>query len=751
MKIDCYQDAGAAQKWYQYYRREIPYPYPETGYGSGYAPEHTESHRVFAQADIFGTGTNRMSFKTAYQDWDYAINGRYEAKIQSLTPTDTITQEEASAKNIERIGQFSSCLASFRPSGVPVNPDQQILTGTITATSYPTGIPRPLKYARVTLLEEGKKVLGVETDAEGKYEFAYAFQKNKAYRLEIGLAYTRGDKEYFTLYYGEPVESKKVIFRHDFTYKQDADLKQDVNLDDLWKKKSDTVNPFGIMYLHFTEACEFYADYLREDVRLNLPLKIVAFSTDPTISEDRARYESDGTGSFILISPRESIPESELRPVSREYHEFSHYMMANTWGREPVSLVTGHGDEVNHGGFLNPSTTDSWAEGVAHFMAGAIGERTQIAATAGGEAIEPCDGASYYGVLEDNYRPWDYGGRVEEAAVAGTLWDLFDSPGQKQACEAQKVTFWNSMASRTDISESNRTLYRHIVDMIRALEQRYGYQDDSGSGYEDRAAFTLPQLWAVLRTYHPDMLSFYEGLAHQYPGSRDRIDDVFLMHGFWKESSAGNGQYDRDEPFRDANGNNAWDAGEYYIDLAELLEVSLGEIRGTAADAGRSWRRTTLRLPGQFVKVNNNAPYYSYTVEYPGTNRWPHTNYAVNTNGLVFVPVPPDPAARITVKAIGPETGSPLVFTPQQFRDTYATAVRQGYYTSHDFQLKGPIPPRPEVPDMAGTGDLLSLLLTRDGPLSGVFSGTGSRIPLYLSIPVVLTGLAVLVWRLRKE
>lgn len=754
VKIECYQDAGVAEKWYQYYRQEIPYPYPETGYGSGYA-SHTQGHRVFAQADIFGTGTTRTSFRTAYQDWDYARAGRYGAEITSLTPTDTITQDEASAQNIARIQEFSSCLASFRPSGAPMNPDQQLLKGTITATSYPAGIPQPLRYARVTLLQDGKNVLGVVTDAEGKYTFAYAFQKGKTYRLEIGLGYTRGDKEYFTLYYHEPVEEKKVVFRHDFTYTRDTDLDQDVNLDDLWKKRSDTVNPFGIMYIHFTEAAEFYADYLSEDIRLNLPLKIVAFSTDATIAKDRARYESDGTESVILISPRESIPESELRPVSREYHEFSHYMMANTWGREPVSLVTGHGDEVNHGGFLNPSTTDSWAEGVAHFMAGAIGERTQIAATAGGEATEPCDGASYYGVLEDNYRPWDYGGRVEEAAIAGTLWDLFDSPGQKQACEAQKVTFLNSMASRTDIAESTRTLCRAGVEVIRTLEQRYGYQDDSGYGYEDKAGFTLPQLWAVLRAYHPDMLSFYEGLTRQYPGSRDRIDDVFLMHGFWKESSAGNGQYDREEPFRDANGNNVWDAGEFYIDLADRLEVSPGDTPGTAADAGRPWRRTTLQLPGQFVKVNNRAPSYSYTVEYPGTNRWPHTNYAVNTNGLVFVPVPPDPAARITVRAIGAETGSPLVFTPQQFHNTSATAVRQGYFASHDFQLKGPVPPPPAVPDPAGTGpgpgDLRSVLLTRDGPLNSLLFGTERRIPLTLSIPVVLLGLAVLVWRLRKE
>lgn len=746
MVIDCFKDPGVAEKWYRYYRKETPYPVPD----SQYAPanpratyQHGTGHRVSGVAYPGRTYAARY----AYSDWDFAVSGRYEAEITSTSPYDTAEeQNKASARNIGRINQFTACFASFKPGSVPA-PVQQELKGTIYATRYPSGIPQPLKYARVTLLEEGKKVLGAETDADGKYTFAYAFGKGKNYRIEIGLAYTRGDTEYFTLYYSEPVESKKVIFRHDFTYAGDADLKQDVNLDDLWKKKSDTVNPFGIMYIHFCEAYEFYADYLKEDVHLHLPLKIVLFSNDPAIAKDRARYDSDGVESDILISPRESIPESELRPIS-EYHEFSHYMMANTWGREPEPLVTGHGEEINHGGFLNPSTTDSWAEGFANFMAGAIAEHTQLAATAMGEFVEPCDGASHYGALEDNYKPWEYHGQVEEAAVAGTLWDLFDSPGQKQACEARKVDYANSMIANPAVPDDRRQVLRYFVQGSAVLEQRYGYTDDFGSGYDDRAGFTMPQMWAVMRTYHPDLYSFYEGLTRQYPGSRQQIDEVFLMHGFWKETSPGNGKYDTEEPYRDTSGNKAYDAGEDYVDLAEDLAFTPGETVGTAADANRSWRRTTVQLPGQFVKVNNDAPYYSYTVEYPGTKRWPHTNYAFNSNGLIFVPVPPDPQAQITVKAIGVETGNPLVFTSQQFRNNYTASVRQGYYASHEFQLKGTIPPRPKVPVMegAGTGPL-GILLKPEGPLAV----PGSRTPAFIWLVVILCGGAGAGWYLLRK
>lgn len=749
--IFCYQDAGVAQKWYKYYRGEIPYPFPN----SPYAPENAGSsywkspvgHRVGAQAQIFGKDAETApTYKTAYSDWDFALAARYVAQITSTTPTDTISQEQASASNRERIQQFASCFASFAPGGVQ-SPEQQVLRGTIYATSYQAEIPQPLKYARITLLEEEKKVIGVETDAEGSYELKYAFQKGKAYRLEIGLAYTRGDKEYFTLYFGEPVESKKMIFRHDFSYNRDADLKQDVNLDDLWKKKFDTVNPFGIMYIHFTEAYEFYADYLKEDIHLNLPLKIVAFSTDPTIKKDRARYESDGIDSYIYISPRESIPESELRPASREYHEFSHYMMANTYGREPEPVVTDHGENVNHGGFLNPSTTDSWAEGFAHFMAGAIAERTQVAATAMGEPLNPCDGASYYGALEDNYRPWEYNGEVEEAAVAGTLWDIFDGADQKRACGARLVTFLESMQNHPNVLESKKQLIRQFIDVIHRLEQQYSYEDDRGYGYEDKASLTLPQLWAVMRTYHPDMLSFYEAIQKKYPQNKKQIDDIFLMHGFWKETSPGNGQYDKDEPYRDANGNKTYDAGEFYIDIAESLEYSTGEIIGTAADSNRTWRRTTLQLPGQFIRVNNVAPYYSYAVEFPGTKRWPYTKYAVNNDGSVFVPVPSDPKARITVKALGVQTGNPLVFTSQQFRQDYATAVKQGYYTSYDFQLNGPVPPQPKIPDVGGTG--LGQEVS-SGPAPDILSSL-SWFQLVIAVTVVIVGIFLHAYLKRKK
>ena len=96
---------------------------------------------------IWGTGPKpAYTFKAAYQDWDYALTGRYEAEIESLTPTDTITQKEASAMNMNRIQQFTRCFASFNPGGVPA-PQQQVIKGTITGKRLTKEFYRDLNEA----------------------------------------------------------------------------------------------------------------------------------------------------------------------------------------------------------------------------------------------------------------------------------------------------------------------------------------------------------------------------------------------------------------------------------------------------------------------------------------------------------------------------------------------------------------------------------------------------------------------------
>jgi len=318
IKIDCYQDAGAAQKWYQYYRREIPYPYPETGYGSGYAPEHTESHRVGVQAQIFGEDNKpRPAFREAYQDWDYLLNGRFEAKIYSLTPTDTITQQEASAINLKRIQQFAGCFASFNPGGVPA-PQQQVIKGTIRGSrltkefytdltaaindEYSGRSPdkrlalterlnaggyakNPIRHVKV--IWKGSTEAGAQdqeyttsTDENGKFEIPAMLKPGKQYEFVIEFTYRRGSTDYFTI--SRAGMYNEEIYSHVFDYTGERDLQQDIDILAVMEKEADkeTLDRFTstlMLYDETANAFEFYTEHLGEKLDCSLPLHVYPF------------------------------------------------------------------------------------------------------------------------------------------------------------------------------------------------------------------------------------------------------------------------------------------------------------------------------------------------------------------------------------------------------------------------------------------------------------------------------------------
>jgi len=260
ININCYQDAGVAQKSYQYYKT-----LDDAAIGS---------HVVTAS---FNSGKDpkiaARTWKEQYLDWDFALTGKYMATIKSYTPTrykipsDSITEKEASAINVKRIQQFTGCFASFSPGGVPA-PQQQKLTGTIIATDIPYGKPRPLKYALVSYIRDDGKIDRTNTNDKGEYSFDTLLLPGKQYTINITLTYAQ-DKDYFTLGLYKDDSGKNplldeetddfepIVFSHRFTYRTDADLKQDLNLDDFWRQTGKPGNnPFGIMYIHHQEVLE---------------------------------------------------------------------------------------------------------------------------------------------------------------------------------------------------------------------------------------------------------------------------------------------------------------------------------------------------------------------------------------------------------------------------------------------------------------------------------------------------------------
>jgi hypothetical protein len=95
------------------------------------------------------------------------------------------------------------------------------------------------------------------------------------------------------------------------------------------------------------------------------------------------------------------------------------------------------------------------------------------------------------------------------------------------------------------------------------------------------------------------------------------------------------------------------------------------------------------------------------------------------------------------------ETGSPLSYTSKEFYAQYDTNVQQGFFKDHNFQIKGPVPTPPAMPEF-GQGGVGGQGSSGSGRLPGIFTPT-SRIPLIIAVPVVIAGILLLVYLMRKK
>lgn len=796
MKIDCYQDAGVAQKWYQYYRREIPYPYPETGYGSGYASEHTESHRVGVQAQIFGEDNKpRPAFKEAYQDWDYALAGRYMAKIYSLTPTDTITQQEASAINVRRIQQVTGCFASFNPGGVPA-PRQQTIEGTITgkgftrefyerfskakddfiihkktegltafaqgeATDYASA--KPLRHVRViwkgsTEAGSQDKEYVTATDKDGNFEIPATLEAGKQYQFDIEFTYRKADTDYFSI--SEAGVYNRATYTHVFVYTGAQDLRQDVDiLTELDKADVDREYVAGVsstllLYDETANALEFYQDHLGETLDCNLPLSIYPFWPDR-----RSKFEMDtgrGNGQpspAIFLKPADASFESPEHSQFTLYHEFSHYAMYCIYGKkfpESAADKTGTVKTINHGGYMNPSTSDSFTEGFADFMPAVIAEYY------GNFLPEISNGG---GSIDDTMRAYDYAGEAEEFAVATTLWHLYNTDSHYAARRLTEESVRRDILSDPESTAFEANVRKMTVDEYRALMNREISLLQSGQNlFDDEHPVKLKfdEIWPVLRTYNRDFTDVYNGFVLRYPGRKPGIDTVFADHGFYRDGGRGNGSYDPGEPWRAASGDRkVFAAGDPFIDYpASGFSYTGSGAVGSASEYQRTTRRSTEPLPGHFIRTPVDVPLYVVSVAYYDRPWKSYRTLVSSENKMVPVPVPPPGEhAGVTVVPVGVKSASPLYFRSEDFNRNFAAAAARGYYLEHDFKVSGPIPPRTVVKagSTSGAGSGTGLF-TEKGPALRALEMAGSgdaRGLVVLLVPV--TGIIAAFFLLKKK
>ena len=595
MKIDCFQDAGVAEKYYRFFRGETSYPYPNPE-GHGYVTRGAlpkPPRRRPGGHLRYGGGLHR-AYKSAYQDWGYALNGRYEAEIQSLTPTDTITQKEASAMNMNRIQQFTGCFASFNPGGVPA-PQQQVIKGTITGKGFTretyreiqdalddiafhqnfekmealrdrmksgSAMAKPLRYVRV--IWKGSQEAGAQdreyitaTDKDGNFEIPATLEPGKQYQFDIEFTYRKADTDYFSI--SEAGVYNRATYSHVFEYTGAKDLRQDVDIlteldnADVDKEYVAGVTSTLFLYDETANALEFYQDHLGETLDCNLPLSIYPFWPDR-----RSKFEIDsgrgnGTPSpAIVLKPDDSTFDNPVHSQYIIYHEFSHYAMYCIYGKkfpESAADKTGTVKTINHGGYMNPSTSDSFTEGFADFMPAVIQDYygNPLAGTSSG-----------MGGIDDSVRAWEYEGKAEDYAASAVLWSMYST--DTHYADKRKL---EEKIRRDILSDPAKTAFEadqchKTVDEYRAQVTREISLLQSGTTiFDDEHPVKLrfDQIWPVLRTYNRDFTDVYNGFVSRYPNQKSGIDSVFAAHGFYRDTTKGNGSYDPGESWRPASGD----------------------------------------------------------------------------------------------------------------------------------------------------------------------------------------------------
>jgi hypothetical protein len=490
------------------------------------------------------------------------------------------------------------------------------------------GDGRPLKYVTVELYYTkgpgtGKSLLGSSySDEQGTFTIDYpsndpgiADDDVKAF---INIKLTEKDNR-FRIIWGNPI-----IFNRDSVFEWqtiDFDLPTEENYIITFRKDDKSLKPHpklaseppdvdplwdaGKIYYDTEKVFTFVQNNLNYDFKgggTSMPLDIKIWS-DEVSSIDDTHYIPGGA---ICIGPYDSLHQNKQAPENIVWHEFFHYTMYNKYG-----AFLPYGDRgKNHGGFKNNNTGDSYEEGFAIFWPNIVSQELDG------------DTKHIYGDyinIELNYNPWVKYGKVEDFACASLFWDLIDSH-----------------QDRSDISVS-------------------------GTGYvKDRISLPYKDLWNVLMSKRlQSVKEVYNAIQNKWPEKRKEIDDVFIMHGFFKDTFKGNGKYDPYEPFWDDNKNGKWNTGETFIDVGTPADglkrphqvYTPGEDTvGTATNYDRPTRNKKPLTENSFVKVDvfsDGAPVtdgvfkVSYSFSDPTLN-YESVGIVDPDTGFVYVEIPPD-------------------------------------------------------------------------------------------------------------
>ena len=508
-------------------------------------------------------------------------------------------------------------------------PEEQYAWGSVT-----DAFANPLPYCNLRILVDGK-ILEGKTDKDGSFQIPLVGIEPGEDGLQATLAvdfeYERDGTMYFNLRFRDYGDSyKKVIAGKKFMITKDENPEIRFNIDAdpnyaTWTTNLNTVSDIrhmGVIYYHMHEAVDFYLRVLDLSLDHKLPVTVWVGNT-----EGDTLYSQ--VNSDILIADSDASLSDTDRPKNREYHEFSHHVMYDIYGAWP------EGDNlpgnINHNGFLNPSTADSFVEGFAEFMALVISDEL---------SQDDSDIYGGFGSLEKNYQPWDGIGRLEEFAVASLLWDLYDND-----------------------NEDGDSLY-----------------------------YSIETLWEILKVKRDDFYEYYLALKEAKPKDADKIDELFVLHGFFADTRKGNGEYDWGEPWVYTNEAT----GEYrFIDLSDnvtRLAYEDGLVIGPARDYTRTNRTCAFRLPDSYISVpGDQVDFYTVQVTDASDGMDDYSYTVLRADDKIYLqPLPSNVDAKITVEPYSTAYSSaePYEINNQQLIAKVFAADNAGYIDEHDFNLQ---------------------------------------------------------------
>jgi len=296
----------------------------------------------------------------------------------------------------------------------------------------------PMKHMDITLVDEsGDFEYETSTDEQGYFTLP-EMESGILYRLYLSFRYKINDISYFCMFYKNEMHELSLDFEllnnkiKSLSFQTDtknrlsypSKLPSTISLADYLTMENGGIS-FLYLYQHYTEAFEFYKDFLKEEITFQLPVFIVTYTGNEQGTKYRwgPGFEDEGLSMITMASMNSNYHNGRMPHV--EYHEFSHYIMHNLYKKIPQS-PPGPLQDVNHAGYLNPTTADSYAEGFAQFMSVVIANHYQHWWMKGADSQSYSSVCRHHGSLEVNDVVWGNRGRDEEWAVAGVLWDLID-------------------------------------------------------------------------------------------------------------------------------------------------------------------------------------------------------------------------------------------------------------------------------------------------------------------------------------